>query len=337
MQKPLLVILLCFCCCLAYSRDGLCVMFYNVENYFDCADDPHKRDGDFLPDGKYNWTEKRFWEKTKHIAKVITVLGDGQFPDLIGMAEVENEEVVRCLTEKSALRKAKYQYVYSESPDIRGIDVCLLYNRFAFKVLNAEDILVHFPESPQKKTRNILYVKGQTARRENLHVFVCHWPSRYGGSKVSESLRCRAADILRAKVDSLFLRDENAKILIMGDMNDEPENISVKTHLGALPDTASCRPAQLYDLMWSRSQDRNQLKSHKYQNRWYMLDHLIVSTSLMYNPLQEKAEAGILQADFLLQEDSKKLGKKPFRTYSGYRYIGGYSDHLPVYMYLKTL
>ena len=318
------------------SERHLRVMFYNAENYFDCRDDSLSRDEDFLPQASYAWSPKRFLHKTEQLARVLAIAGEGSFPHLVGLAEVENEDCLRFLLEASPLKNADYRYIYAESADPRGIDVCLLYNRFVFKPLAWESIRPLFPDK-KKKTRDLLYVKGLLPNRENLHIFVCHLPSRYGGTRASEPFRRQVAGQLRKRVDSLFCVEPTARILIMGDFNDEPDNLSLVRDLAARNPREPYQPAALYNLMWPLM-NKADCGSHKYQGRWSVIDQIIVSSALLYDhPVQQQSapvrrlpEAWIMFEDILLIKDQKYLGYKPYRTYEAFRYLGGYSDHLPV-------
>ncbi len=312
------------------------VVFYNTENFFDCKDDSLTRDEDFLPQGSYAWGPKRFLHKTEQLARVLAVAGEGSFPHLVGLAEVENQDCLQFLLKASSLKNAAYRFIYAESVDPRGIDVCLLYNRYVFKPLVWESIRPFFTDN-NKKTRDLLYVKGLLPNKQELHVFVCHLPSRYGGTKASEVFRCEVTRQLRARVDSLFDNEPDARILIMGDFNDEPGNLSLSRDLGAMNPQEPYQPAALYNLMWPLMNIAD-YGSHKYQGRWSVIDQFIVSSALLYeHPLQQESDphrilrdAWIRFDEFLLVNDEKYLGYKPFRTYEAYRYTGGYSDHLPI-------
>ncbi len=312
------------------------VVFYNTENFFDCKDDSLRHDEDFLPGGSYGWSPKRFLHKTEQLARVLAVAGEGSFPHLVGLAEVENEDCLQFLLKASSLKNAAYRYIYAESADPRGIDVCLLYNRFVFKPLAWESIRPLFSDK-NKKTRDLLYVRGLLPNKQVLHVFVCHMPSRYGGTKASEAFRRQVAGQLRARVDSLFSNETAALILIMGDFNDEPCDLSLSRDLGARNPQEPYQPAALYNLMWPLM-NKPGYGSHKYQGRWSVIDQIIVSSALLYEeplrqeslPLRRLSGAWVRFDDFLLVKDEKYLGYKPFRTYEAYRYTGGYSDHLPV-------
>lgn len=321
---------------LAQAESCIRVLFYNTENFFDCKDDSLTRDEDFLPDGAYHWTIKRYLHKIHQIAKVLVLANEEGLPDLVGLVEVENEGCLRDLIRSSALKKAAYRYLSAESPDPRGIDVCLLYNRFVFKPLKSENLRVVF-ENTNKKTRDVLYVQGLLAKGELWHIFVCHLPSRYGGVKASEPYRRTVAKLLRHKADSLFCVEPDARILIMGDFNDEPDDLSLSRDLAAGDPRDGYQPAALYNLMWP-STHKSDYGSYKYQGRWSVIDHILVSSALLYAlpsdgkspPLRRLPDARIMFEDFLLIKDSKYLGYKPFRTYEAFRYLGGFSDHLPI-------
>ena len=313
----------------AQARTEFRVVFYNVENLFDCDHDSSKNDEEFLPSGLRGWTPTRFYNKIGKIGKVISAIGVDDFPELVGMAEVENAHCLRVLTQSSPLKNARYAFVHEESPDTRGVDVCLLYDRFRFQPLEHQVLKAHFKGEPNKKSRDVLHVKGLIDGRIQLHVFVCHFPSRLGGEAESETYRCQVATQLRASIDVLFESDPNTNVLIMGDFNDYPENRSLRTHLKAqvpkMPKKGES--AGLFNLMF-QVQGHGQEGTHKNQAEWGFLDQFIVSTGL----LPHSKGAKVFKSDFLLQPDDKWLGQKPYRTYNGYRWQGGFSDHLPIWL-----
>lgn len=308
------------------SQEYLRILFYNTENYFDCRDDSLTKDDAFLPEGDYHWTPKRFRHKTHQLAKVLAVAGEQRFPDIFALAEIETEDNLKALLHEAGM--TQHRYVYAESEDARGIDLCLAYHRYRLKYLDSRLHHLRFPQDSTKRTRPLLYVALQTERLDTLHIFVCHWPSKYGGNQATAPLRAHAADMLRRECDSLLKDNPWANILIMGDFNDEPQDASLAGHLQALPDTfARSAPGNLYNLMWTMSQE-NAIKTHCYQGDWAMLDQFVVSSSLYDKCLK----ANVFDADFLLQYDERYLQAKPFRTYLGFSYLGGFSDHLPIYV-----
>ena len=311
----------------SFSQDNVRALFYNVENYFDCDDDSLKNDAEFLPGGIRGWTPSRFWKKTGNIARVLAFAGENGFPAIVGMAEIENDKCLDKLTKWSPLRNAGYSYIHYESPDVRGIDVCLLYNPFIFKPIYHRPYSIEFKNELNRKTRDVLYVCGEIYSGSQLHLFVCHLPSRLGGELETESNRCQVAATIRKAVDSIFLQIPDANILIMGDFNDTPVNKSIAEVLRAKAPVKEPESGQLYDMMLSLM-NVAEVGTHKNQAEWALLDHMIVSGNL----LKKAGPAMILKSDFLLMTDRRWLGMKPFRTYHGMKYQGGYSDHLPVYL-----
>jgi len=308
------------------------VMFYNTENFFDTIDEPKKNDNEFLPEGTMHWTPGRYYNKLNNIAKVITSAGEWDTPALVGLCEVENEKVIKDLTEHSPLRKMNYRYVITNSPDPRGINVALLYQREKFKYLEHHFYRIRFPHNPQKYTRDILHVTGQVSARDTLDVFVCHFPSRRGGEDESEPDRTYVASTLKAKSDSLMRIRKNACILIMGDFNDEPSSRSISQVLQAQPVSKDIIRQNLYNL-FSSFEKRKNTGSYKYKDQWNMLDQIIVSGNLITGKQSIRAlpqTATIFSRNFMLVDDKAYGGKRPKKTYHGRKHEGGYSDHLPV-------
>lgn len=310
------------------------LMFYNCENLFDTQHDSLKNDVEFLPEGKKYWSDYRYYTKLKQIYQVITAIGGEKSPEIIGLCEVENRRALQDLVNKTHLYREGYRILHKESPDNRGIDVALLYQPQSFKPLKTEFLEVRFDEEGARPTRDILYTKGLIKGKDTLHIFINHWPSRWGGALETEGKRMFAANVVRKKVDTILQESPNAYIFITGDLNDEPQDKSVTLTLKALHNIENPKPNQLYNLSYTLQHKFN-LGSHKYQGKWGILDQIIVSGSLLIdsNSVSTTIEnAHIFNANFLLQDDEKYLGKQPFRTYSGYRYLGGYSDHLPVFL-----
>lgn len=314
-------------------------MFYNVENLFDTKDDPQKNDNDFLPDGSLRWTNKRYWDKQRNIARVITAVGGMQSPALVGLCEIENDSVIFDLTRRSPLRAQGYEYIVSDSPDARGIDVALLYQRHQFKLLEHNEYDVRKNRRKERATRNILHAVGRIANGDTIDVFVCHFPSRGGGQRETEPARVNAAQALRDKVDSLYAVRKKANIIIMGDFNDYPNNKSLFETLKARSLNYHRSNGELYNLFLHRMRETG-FGSYVFQGRWNVLDQFIVSGNLLSrnNSVRVKnEEAHVFKADFLLEEDRVHGLKRPWRTYRGLKYIGGFSDHLPIYMDLETV
>ena len=329
---PLVVVVLCCNVLPAIAQERFVVMEYNVENLFDCRHDSLKKDTEFLPGSIRGWNSFRFREKLKRLSKVIYAAGSGDVPDLVALCEVENRYCLTSLVKYSPLREAGYRFIMTDSPDERGIDVALLYQPFKFKVRSSESIRIQYSEAT-RPTRDILHVTGITAAGNILDVFVCHMPSRSGGKKVSEPYRLFTAGVLRHKVDSVLNLRENPNIIVMGDFNDYPEDSALVEVLQARRPGTVIDDRCLYNLM-----DGKRRGTYKYKNEWGILDHMIVNGRMLQkdNALCTTYEqVSVLDFPFLLAEDEKYGGVKPFRTYNGMRYNEGYSDHLPIRMIME--
>lgn len=343
MKHITLIILLFFFFLSAFAKDSFRVVFYNVENLFDCQHDNGKNDTEFTPDGKKKWTQYRYKQKLNNIAKTLIAVAEWEDLGLIGLCEVENENVMNDLTKVSLLKKEKFNYVMTESPDNRGIDVALLYKRDLFKLIETNSIRVTFRNKKQK-TRDILHVTGLTQSKDTLDVFVCHFPSRSGGQKATEGRRNFVATVLKQHVDKIMRLRKKPNVLIMGDFNDFPNNASMYHILNAQPlpkknkkkkKKSNISSDTLYNLFYAHMEEGK--GSYKYKGSWNMLDQIVVSGNLLNtnNKLHiSPNSAKIFYEDFLLQKDGNN-GKKPFRTYLGDQYNGGFSDHLPIFMDVK--
>ncbi|MBP5663840.1 MAG: endonuclease [Bacteroidales bacterium] len=322
------------------QRDScsLLISFYNVENLYDPDNDSLFRDDDFTPEGLYHWTYGKYVKKVNNIAKVLIAMGEGEPPDIAAMAEVENDRVFQRFCYRSPLQKFNYGYVHFDSPYSRGVETGLLYRKDRLQIVHKEAIAVVFPFEPATKNREILYVMAKTHCGDSLHLFVNHWTSRYGGYGATVPKRNYYAQVLRQRVDSLLLLNPATKIIIMGDFNDYPTDESVSRSLGA-SDRARTDTASLYNLMY-RFLKMNNIGTHKHEDFWGCLDQIIVSPSLVDSSFSGihivGGEAHIFKEDFMVVPDEKYGGYKVFRTFLGPRYIGGYGDHLPVFVKLKV-
>jgi len=311
-------------------KKSFSVMHYNVENLFDTIDDPHKNDNEFLPTSKKNWNSARYNQKIKNLAKVIAHTQDKSSPDIVALVEIENSAVLNDLTHDSQIESMNYQVVHHEGPDERSIDCALLYNPKNFKLLLTRAFPVKMESNSNFKTRDILYVKGWVLKKDTLHVFVNHWPSRLGGVEKSEPKRVAAAQILRSKVDSILALNPSSKILIVGDFNDETSNKSIKDILKAgisLP----IKDDSLYNM--AGMDDLDTLGSYYYygDKQWNMIDQMIISKGLTQGKgmVLSSQRMLIIRHEWMLKESKNKV-KSPFKTYEK-EYTGGYSDHLPIY------
>lgn len=313
------------------EQPALRVAFYNVENLFHPENDSTKNDEEFTPEGTRNWSFYRYHEKSNRMAKAILSIGEWEAPDIVGLAEVENKTVVEDLVNTEVLRKFDYEVVHYESPDRRGIDVALIFRKNRIDLIQSKPIRVNLSKDPQYKTRDMLYTSFLTHAGDTIHLLFCHWPSRYGGQAQSEPKRIAAAQTARKVVDSLFTANPHSNIVIAGDFNDEWNNLSLSQHL--VPSTMEWQ--RLINLMESMPIEKG---SHRYRGSWSYLDQILVSQNLMdakgLDVHHQKAQ--VCEHEFLLEKDEKYPGKKPFRSFIGLKYHGGFSDHLPVYIDLIT-
>ena len=311
------------------------IVFYNVENLFDTLDTPGVNDEEYTPSSEKKWNTEKYNDKLQKLAKAITTPANNR-PVLLGLCEVENAHVVRDLILTAPLNASKYRIAHFDSPDGRGIDVALAYDLERFYVVHQEAVPVVFMDPTERPTRDILYVKGLLQDSLELHVFINHWPSRYGGEEASRPKRERAAIALRHKTDSILEVQPKANILIMGDLNDHPYNESVELVLGAKHPVKSPE-SSLLNLQYPVN-DRGE-GTYSYKGEWGILDHIIVSNNLYNgkNKLKVKPQVShIVYEEFLLYKN-KDGEASPSRSYGGNKYFGGYSDHLPVYMYLEKV
>jgi len=310
------------------------IVFYNVENLFDIYDDSLTRDEEFTPEGTRYWDNRKFYSKINNIYKVIMAMSESGPPAVVGLSEIENRFVLEKLVNETPLKKFAYRIIQYESPDRRGIDVALLYRENMFEPMHSEAIPVQFPFDTASKTRDILYVKGILLESDTIHFFINHWPSRYGGYMPTVPKRNHAAKTLRSVTDSILQVNENAPILITGDFNDGPEDESISKIMNAQNPSEYNLQSDYYNLMLAKQDDWT-FGSLKYQQGWDIFDMIIVTGALLNEQsiLQVFGKkATIFHAPFLLEDDLTYLGQKPNRTYIGFKYHGGFSDHLPVFV-----
>ncbi len=313
-----------------------CVAFYNLENLFDTENDTLINDEEFLPDGKRSWTKDRYQEKLDNMAFVISKLGTDVTPfgaTIIGVSEIENRKVLEDLVEHSLLVERNYKIVHFDSPDKRGIDVALLYQEKQFQVDSARALTLDLTElGSTRPTRDILYVEG-TLDGEKMYFLVNHWPSRGGGEKKTKQYRNAGARLVKSVIDSLTEEDVNSKVFILGDLNDDPSSESVKSILRAKSKKSEVSNGGIFNPMADFY--RRGIGSNAYRDAWSLFDQILMTSGLL-----DKEQQGyfhyktiIYNKKFLIQKNGKYRGY-PFRTFSGSEYIGGYSDHFPVFVYL---
>ena len=279
------------------SAESLTVVSYNVENLFHPSNDSITADEEWTPEGERHWSFTRYNRKVENIARVLTNIGEWEGVDIVGLQEIENAAVVKklCYT----LRPGEYDMVHYDSPDPRGIDVALIYKKSRVDTLSCRVIRIQHSEL---RTRDILYVCARIDKRDTVHFFVCHFPSQRGGAAESAWKREVAKETLQEALDSIYAIHPNAKIIVMGDMNSE-------------------------DIRMSGLTDKKMKGNgtHKYQGQWSFLDHFYVSPSI-----NEVSTARVYDAQWIQESDEKFLGLKPQRTYNGFTYQNGFSDHLPI-------
>ena len=289
------------------EKSSLRIVSYNVENLFDTKHDTLKNDSSFLPDGMHHWTYRRYQTKIDRIAQVLVNIGGWESVPLVGLCEVENARCLRNLCYE--LRRFHYKYVHYDSPDERGVDVALLYDSTRVSILNSRALSLSLDGDA---TRDILYVSALYEQRDTIHVMMCHLPSQLGGASNTDWKRQRAKSLIQSQIDSIFLLQPNANIVVMGDMN-----TSAQDDLTGM--------VNLMIPIQKMGQG-----THKYQGIWTCLDQFYVSQSIA-----SKATATIFSPRWLLEEDAKYLDYKPHRTFIGFRYNDGYSDHLPIVLHLR--
>jgi len=324
-------------CAAQQEEKQICaVAFYNLENLFDPADDRLKFDEDFTPNGANKYTEKIYRKKLHNMAYAISQLALDKTPDgpaLIGVAEVENKKVLTDLVNEPELKQRKYNIAHFESPDARGIDVGFLYQPKYFKLITAKAIKVNInSEFKKEQTRDVLYVTGILAK-DTVHVLVNHWPSRREGTNNSDWKRMNAATANKQIIDKLVAKNKNAKIIVMGDFNDNPTDQSISVGLQAKPEKTNMQNTELFNPFAKLY--KQGFGTAVYKNNWDMFDQIMVSKGLvMANGKGWQLQGQeIFNAKFL-QNPFGKMKGNPHRSFSGNRFIDGFSDHFPVIIYL---
>ena len=312
------------------SSETYTIAFYNIENLFDIENDPNTHDDDFLPTSVKKWTPKRYQNKLRKLGAVISKIGEDDTeiaPIIVGLAEVENKRVLSDLVNSKNLIEENYSFAHYDSSDERGIDVALLYKSDVFKLESSESFPVYIQNEKGERdhTRDILLVQGKL-KDETLNIIVNHWSSRREGTKETEYKRIAAANVVNSIIKMLKKEDVNAKVIVMGDFNDNPNNNSL---------SLIEKESDLYNpfkTVWS--QDKG---SQNYDFQWNLFDQILFSTNFFdtTNSSLEFENANIFNSEFLTQYHGKYKGQ-PFRTYVGKKYQGGYSDHFPVYIQIKT-
>ena len=318
--------------------NGYAVGFYNLENLFDYTHDEGKNDYEFLPDGSYHWNEMKYTHKLHNMARVLSEMGTDKIPDgcaFIGVSEVENAHCLTDLVAQPALKAHGFKFCHIEGPDRRGVDCALLYNPKYFTVKNVK-LVPYVPELAKDstfKTRGFLTVSGELAD-EHVTVIVCHWPSRFKGSFYRET----AGKEVHALKDSLLRDDPNVKVFVMGDMNDDPTNKSMHEGLCAKEDIDKVKAGEMYN-PWYNTLVLGHTGTLKYNGSWNLFDQIVMTPNLLnqngkkdFTTLKYISHQ-IFRRDYLFQDTGKYKGNTK-RTTTGGVWLDGYSDHLPVVVYL---
>ncbi|MDD3875280.1 MAG: endonuclease/exonuclease/phosphatase family protein [Bacteroidales bacterium] len=313
-----------------------CIAFYNLENLFDTIDNEDVNDTEFTPEGPNKWNSSKYFEKLANMSKVISEIGTDISPDgpaILGVAEVENILVLRDLANTPLLRGRDYGIVHYDSPDRRGVDVALFYQKKYFTPTHSTVYPLVIAGDTSFRSRDQLVVSG-IFDGEPMHFIVAHWPSRRGGEKRSRPLRIEAAKITRHVIDSLRSLDPMAKIVFMGDLNDDPSNHSVKRYLNANGKRNLLQENQLFNTMDELF--RSGIGSLAWRDSWNLFDQIIITQAFL-NPTPftyQFHRAKVFNKNYLTSQDGQFRGY-PFRTYSFGQYVGGYSDHFPTYIIIK--
>ena len=302
--------------CAGQTKDSLLVMFWNMENFFDYRDGGEgESDNEFSSIGLRHWTKKRFYAKCNAVAKSLYWISDkyGDFPDVIGLAEIENSNVLYRLLKDTALKKTDYAFIHYDGSDRRGIDVALLYRKSVLEPVSVTRRVPLYTNGDTVITRDILHVELIPLESPSVDLIVNHHPSKYGGTDESQARREAAMSALKELTDSLAaVRGPNLRIIAMGDFNDNPESGPFEMMKGSLVNMGE-------DL------HRRGKGTIRYEGRWELIDMFLVSPDM-----QEDVRMEIVKVPFLMTRDTKHAGEKPFRTYSGPKYMGGVSDHCPI-------
>ncbi|MBO4645548.1 MAG: endonuclease/exonuclease/phosphatase family protein [Bacteroidales bacterium] len=336
LKKCLLIFVLCTAglfSVFAQEKNIAIIGFYNLENLFDTIDDPRTNDAQFLPDGEYQWTTERYNIKQNNMAYAISQIAK-EYGGLValGVSEVENEGVLLDLVSRPALQPFNYGVVHHDSPDRRGVDVALLYQKDRFKVIYKRPYRLVTGDTAFR-TRDQLLIQGVIDGTDTIHIIVNHWPSKIGGEKLSMPKRIAAAELSKHITDSIMLSNPAAKIVLMGDLNDNPNAKSIVHSLQPKTKAKDVSVNQLFNPMYKLYMEG--IWSYVYRDEPNVIDQIIISYGLL-NATQGFRYSGvrIFRANFLLNKTGTYEGT-PFRTLAGGTFLGGYSDHLPVYIILE--
>jgi len=319
----------------AAAQQVAAIGFWNVENFYDTLNDKWKNDEEFTPDGVNGWNGERYRLKVDRLGEVIGKMATAVTPhglSLLGVCEVENKGVLGDLVRSPRLQGRNYQFVHIEGPDIRGVDVALIYNPSYFKVQEALAYPVKMVTDSLYRTRDILVVSGQFLG-EPLAVLVNHSPSRRGGELLTRPNRVSAARVARKIADSISVSNPNMKIIIMGDLNDDPTSESVKKHIHTCGDAEQVIPGVYFNPMEKPYKDG--IGSLAWADSWNLFDQVLLNHAWLDSGNSWHYRAVRVFNEPFLRSDYGNFKGYPFRTYAGGTYAGGYSDHFPVYIIIE--
>lgn len=313
---------------------SVAIAFYNTENFFDTANDARKFDNEYSPYGSMKWTEKRYRNKVWKISRVLSLIGrdeTGEPPLFVGLAEVENKKVLNDLLQSEYLKEFNYDFVHYESRDERGIDNALIYRKDLIKVIDSEPIGQTYERETGRidYTRDTLYVKFEF-KEKDLHVLVAHLPSRRDDN-VNHEFRNLVLIGIRNKIDEILASDPNAQIILIGDMNGNPDDKDAVRILKTTTQT-SFENRELYNPMLKFDKNTGSLK---HEHHWILFDQIIFSSSFLLAETGLSFKSAHIYGDALVRDWDRNFKGSPFRTYSGTKYLGGYSDHFPVFSLLN--
>lgn len=340
-MRKIVVAVFWFCSTVLFAQENKyqvgVVAFYNLENFFDTINDPLTDDDDFTPAGSNRYTAEVYQDKVRKLTQALSQIGTDITPDgfsLLGVAEIENDKVLQDLVAQPEFAKRNLQIVHFDGPDKRSIDPALLYNPKYFKVKHSQSLFVRMEngDGTLHYTRDVLWVSGLYGG-EMIHVFVNHWPSRRGGEEASAPARASAASVSKRVIDSLMQIDPNTKVILMGDLNDDPTSPSVAKVLGAKTNIKDVAKGGLYN-PWNNFLKKG-IGTLAYNDSWNLFDQIMFSSGWLDK--NQKGffykDAHIFNRNFMVTKTGKYKGY-PMRTYDGAIYLGGYSDHFPTYCVL---
>lgn len=318
----------------AQNYEIVAIGYYNLENLFDTIDSENVRDSEYLPNSKKQWNTERYYYKLDNMARVLSEIATDKTPDglaIFGISEIENRMVVEDLVKREALKDRNYEIVHYNSPDRRGIDVALVYNPAYFELTNSYSAPIIDPDT-NFKTRDQLVVTG-LLKGEEVHFIVNHWPSRSGGEKRSKPKRNAAAKLSRSLTDSLLAINPNAKVMIVGDLNDDPDDVSVAKILKATDNKSKLKDGYFFNPYMTKH--KNGIGTLAYRDSWNNFDQIILTPALVTEDRSTWSyyKANIFKKPYMINQEGKYKGY-PKRTHAGGKFQGGYSDHFPVYIYL---